>query len=331
MVDPTTGAHHENNSDMAYKAAVQAIETAGLAASDITLMILATGTPDYPLPPVVNLVQERLGLEQCATLELRSGGAGVVQAMEIARMYLEAGVHRHALVIGSEAISPVLVPVFLGQDPMSVRMRDRMPVYMFGDGAGAVVLQATDRDGGLRVGTTASIGGSRKPGIQSIGGGTHRPMHEQLAAKRLVDLRVDVVGAAEFTPVMATQAIEQTLLSSGVDVATIDLCLIPEGNVTWMLDALAESGLDMANWTSLDGKVIDSLSTMGAVGCAAVPLFLDAAWRSGRVIAGDRLMLVGVESTKWIYSGIVVDWTMPLPVEHADDDDEVADDRLAHA
>ncbi|MFH8366950.1 3-oxoacyl-ACP synthase III family protein [Streptomyces sp. NPDC018031] len=313
MIDPATGEHRENNSDMAYKAAVRALDAAGMEAGDIDLMILATGTPDYPLPPLVNFVQERLGVERCATLEIRSGGAGVVQALDIARMYLAAGVYRTALVIGSEAISPVLAPVFLGKRPESIRMRDRMPLYMFGDGAGAMVLRATDAPGGLLGGASACIGGGRKPGIHSVGGGTHAPIHEQLRAKRLVDLKVDVVGAGDFTPVMVTEAVHHTLERSGVGVDTVDLCLVPEGNVGWMLDSLREAGLDTAEWQALDGKIIDSLATMGAVGCAAVPLFLDDAWRDGRIKPGDRVMLIGVESTKWIYAGMVLDWTADVP------------------
>ncbi|ADI05717.1 3-oxoacyl-(acyl-carrier-protein) synthase 3 [Streptomyces bingchenggensis BCW-1] len=313
MIDPATGEHRENNSDMAYKAAVRALDSAGIEPGEIDLMILATGTPDYPLPPLVNFVQDRLGLERCATLEIRSGGAGVVQALDIARMYLAAGVHTTALVIGSEAISPVLAPIFLGKDPESIRMRDRMPLYMFGDGAGAMVLRAQDGPGGLRGAASACIGGGRKPGIHSVGGGTHAPIHEQLKAKRLVDLKVDVVGAGDFTPVMVTEAISGTLARAGLAVDTVDLCLVPEGNVGWMLDSLREAGLDTTEWKALDGKIIDSLSTMGAVGCAAVPLFLDDAWRSGRVKPGDRIMLVGVESTKWIYAGAVVDWTAEAP------------------
>jgi len=310
MVDPATGEHHENNSDMALKAARQALDTAGVQPAEVDLMILATGTPDYPLPPVVNLVQERLGLVRCATLEIRSGGAGVVQAMEIARRFLADGTYRTALVIGSEAISPVLVPIFLGKDPERIRMRDRMPVYMFGDGAGAVVLQASSEPGGLLAGSMKCIGGDRQPGIHSVGGGTHAPIHEQLRAKRLVDLRVDVVGAGDFTPQMVVEAIADTLASSRVDVDSVDLCLVPEGNVGWMLDSLAEQGLDTGAWKALDGKIIDSLSFMGAVGCAAVPLFLDDAWRKGQIKPGNRVMLVGVESTKWIYAGILVDWTV---------------------
>ncbi|GLY07022.1 3-oxoacyl-ACP synthase III family protein [Actinoplanes sp. NBRC 101535] len=311
IADPATGAQSENNSDMALKAAQRALESAGVDAAEIDLMILATGTPDYVLPPVVNLVQERLGLVRCATMELRSGGAGVVQAMEIARRFLADGTYRTALLIGSEAISPVLIPVFLGQDPARIRMRERIPVYMFGDGAGALVMRAGEGPGGVSAGATACIGGDRKPGIHAVGGGTHAPIAEQLKAKRLVDLRVDVVGAGDFTPQMVIEGIGATLAAAKVDVETVDLCLVPEGNVGWMRDSLTDQGLDQGAWKALDGKVIDSLPVMGAVGCAAVPLFLDDAWRSGRIRRGDRVMVVGVESTKWIYAGAVIDWTMP--------------------
>ncbi|CAN5629182.1 ketoacyl-ACP synthase III [soil metagenome] len=313
MIDPVTGAHRENNSDMAYKAAAAALDSAGVEAAEVDLMILATGTPDYHLPPVVNLVQDALGLERCATLELRSGGAGAVQGLDIARLYMEQGSYRTALVIGSEAISPVLAPVFLGKDPDSIRMRDRMPLYMFGDGAGAFLLRAVDGERGLLGGAMRAIGGGRKPGIHSVGGGTHAPIHEQMTARRLVDLRVDVVGAGDFTPVMVTEALSDTLDRTGVRADEIDLCLIPEGNVGWMLDSLREAGLLTPEWTAIEGKIFDNLAQTGAVGCAAVPLFLDDAWRNGTVKVGQRIMLIGVEATKWIYAGVVLDWTAPTP------------------
>lgn len=308
MIDPETGEHRESNSDMAYQATVRALDSCGVDPAEVDLLILSTGTPDYPLPPVVNMVQERLGLASCATLELRSGGAGVVQGLDIARMYLERGVYRTAVVIGSEAISPVLAPVYLGVDPERIRMRDRLPLYMFGDGAGAIVLRASAEPGGVLGVAMSAIGGNRKPGILSVGGGTHAPIHRQLAAKRLVELKVDVVGAGEFTPEMVTQAIAHTLTSCGVDVGGIDAAVVPEGNVGWLLDSLLDAGLDTPEWKALDGKIIDSLRTMGAIGSAAVPLFLDQAWRAGDIDAGQRVMLIGVESTKWIYAGAIIDW-----------------------
>ena len=311
QIDPETGEHRENNSDMALKAAKLALESAGIEASEVEVMILATGTPDYPLPAVVNMVQEALAVERCATLEIRSGGAGWVQGLDIARLYLEQGSYRTALVVGSESISPVLAPVFLGKTPDKIRVRDRLPVYMFGDGAAAAVVRASeDGDSGLMPGAMRAVGGRRKPGIHSVGGGTHAPLHEQQRAKKLVDLRVDVVGAGDFTPIMVTEALADAIGRSGVDAETIRHCLIPEGNVGWMLDSLREQGLMTPEWTAMEGKIFDNLAQTGACGCAAVPLFLDHARRTGRVKEGDRLLLIGVEATKWIYAGIIVDWTM---------------------
>ena len=152
QIDIETGEHNENNSDMSYKAAVAALESAEVEPGQVELIIQATGTPDYPLPAVVNQVQERLGIEKCATLEIRSGGAGWPQGVDIARFYLEQGSYETALVIGSESVSPVLAPIFLGKTPDQIRARDKMPVYMFGDGAAAAVLQAKEDEGGLMPG-----------------------------------------------------------------------------------------------------------------------------------------------------------------------------------
>jgi 3-oxoacyl-[acyl-carrier-protein] synthase-3 len=313
QIDPATGEHHENNSDMSYKAAQAALESAGVEAGEVELLIQATGTPDYQLPAVVNLVQERLDIEKCATLEIRSAGAGWPQGLDIARFYLEQGSYKTALVIGSESISPILAQVFLGKTPDRIRMRDRIPVFMFGDGAGAAVLQANDEEGGLMPGAMRAIGGSRKAGIHAVGGGTHAPLHEQIKASRVVDLRVDVVGAGDFTPYMVTEALADSLSRSGISADSVDHCLIPEGNVGWMLDSLREAGLLTPEWQAMEGKIFDNLANTGAVGCAAVPLFLDYGWRTGLVKPGERVLLIGVEATKWIYAGITCDWTAPTP------------------
>ncbi len=314
MIDPETGKHHENNADMAFKAVTIALETGGVEAGELELIIYSTGTPEYHLPASVNLLQEKLGLERCATMELRSGGAGGCQGLDIARMYLERGVFSTALVVGAEAISPVMAPVFLGRDPNKIRMRDRLPLYMFGDGAGAFLLRASEEDeGGIIGAAQCAMGGTRKAGIHSVGGGTHEPIADQVARKRLVDLQVDVVGAGDFTPKMVTDSLSDVLGSSKVDVATVDWCLIPEGNVGWMLDSLAEHGLLTPEWKALEGKIFDNLAMTGACGSAAVPLFLDHAWRTGMIQPGQRVVLIGVEATKWIYAGVVVDWTAAAP------------------
>jgi 3-oxoacyl-[acyl-carrier-protein] synthase-3 len=315
IVDPATGQHRVNNSEMAVAAAERGLKAAAVDPQDVELLVLSTASPDFLLPPLVTFVQESLGLERCATLELRSGCAGAVEALDIARLYLERGVYRTAVVIGSEAISPLLVPIFLDTDPDNIRMRDRMNPYNFGDGAGAVVLRATDDvDGGGIVGTAfASVGGFHKPGMQIIGAGTHAPIHEQLKAKHLVELKVDVVESGRFTPHVLTEALTEVLRVTGTRADEIDLCIIPEGNAGYIVEELKAADLLTPEWLALEGKIYENLTNVGATGSAAVPLALDDAWRKGRLNPGDKVMLLAIETSKWKYAGMVLDWTLAAP------------------
>jgi len=234
MVDLDTGDHLVNNSVMAAAAARDALANAGIDASEVDLLVLSTASPDYLLPPLVTFVQEALGLERCATMEVRSGCAGFVEALDVARMYIERGQYTTAVVIGSEAISPLLVPVFMGKDPDSIRMRDRMNPYNFGDGAGAVVVRASRNGHGIIGSAMACVGGKRKPAMQIIGAGTHEPVAQQLLAKRLVELKVDVVESGRFTPHVLTEALTEVLKATGTAAEDIDVCLIPEATrATW--------------------------------------------------------------------------------------------------
>ena len=87
-----------------------------------------------------------------------------------------------------------------------------------------------------------------------------------------------------------------------MEATSIDHCLIPEGNVGWMLDSLRDEGLFTPEWQAMEGKIFDNLAQTGACGCAAVPLFLDHAWKNGLIKPGERVLLIGVEATKWIYA-----------------------------
>ena len=313
IVDRATGAHRESNTDLAYKAAVQALQLAHVEPAEVELICLSTASPDFLLPPMVTMVQDRLGLRSCATLEVRSGCAGAVEAMDVARLYLERGQYKTAVVIGSETISPLLVPVFRNKGPDSIRMRDRLALYNFGDGAGAMVLRAFDEDKGGIIGSAiACVGGGRKPGMQIVGAGTNQPLHEQIArGARFAELKVDVVEAGRFTPHVITEALVEMLKRSGVSAESIDLCVIPEGNAGYMTDELKAAGLLTPEWVSLAPKIFENLALVGATGSAAGPLALDHAWKTGRVKAGQRVMLLAIETSKWKYAGTVFTWTAP--------------------
>jgi 3-oxoacyl-[acyl-carrier-protein] synthase III len=320
IADIDTGEQSESNSDMAQKAIEEALELAGLEAGDVDLLVVSTASPEYHLPPTATLIQEKLGLPRLATTDIRSGCAGAVEALDLARLYLERGDYKTAVVVGVEAVSPLIVPVFRGKEPRKVRMRDKLAVYAFGDGAGAMVLQASD--GGEGVHGSAAIGamgGDHAIGMQVVGGGTHAPIHKQLEAKNLVELKVDVVESGKFTPHVLTEGLRQTLERSGIDAAAVDMCVIPEGNATYMTDELREAGLLTPEWTELEPKIFENLSMVGATGSAAVPLALDYGWKTGAIKQGDMLMLLAIETSRWKYAGWVFPWTAdPVPAGRTD-------------
>ena len=310
-VDPETGAHRESNSGMAAKAALQALELGGVDVDEVELIVVSTASPEYHLPATATFVQEKLGLRSCAAVDIRSGCAGAVEALDFARLHLERGDYETALVIGSETISPLSVPVYLGKDPDRVRMRDRLGIYNFGDGAGAMLLRAYDDEDGGFVGASAlaCVGGEKKPGMQVIGGATHAPISEQLAAKQLIELRVDVVESGRYTPVVLTEGLKDTLARSQTSADEIDHCVIPEGNATYMTDELREAGLLTPEWLALEPKIFENLALVGATGSAAVPLALDYGWKSGAIRKGELVMLLAIETSKWKYGGVVFRWT----------------------
>ncbi|MEU4246724.1 3-oxoacyl-ACP synthase III family protein [Amycolatopsis sp. NPDC026612] len=312
IIDPATGEHRDSNSGLAHRAVCQALERAGVDAADVDLVVTATASPDYLLPPMATFLADRLGLRECATLEVRSGCAGFVEALDVARLYLERGLKRTAVVVGSETISPLLVPLFVGKDPQRIRMRDRMNPYNFGDGAGAVVLTAGQpgEAGGISGSALACVGGGRAPGMQLFGaGGTHAPLHQQLAAKLPQELRVDLVESGKHTPHVIAEGLRATLAAGGVAAEAVDLCVLPEGNAGYLTGELAAAGALTPEWLAVQPKIFENLALVGATGSAAVPLALDHAWVTGAVARDDVVALLAIETSKWKYGGTVLKWT----------------------
>ena len=182
-----------------------------------------------------------------------------------------------------------------------------------------MLVRAADggRGRGVLGSAVACVGGGRKPGMQIVGYGTHAPVHRQLTARRPVDLRIDVVESARFTPAVISEALAELLPRCGVSASDVDACILPEGNAGYLADELDSAGADVANWLPLAGRVLENLAVAGATGSAAVPLALDDAWTSGRIQPGDLVMLLAIETSKWKYAGTVLEWTAPTPVPAA--------------
>lgn len=314
IIDPATGEHTIANSEMAHRAARQALERAGVEPSEVELIVCASGSPDYLLPPMSMQVQGALGLERCAVTDIRSGCNGFIEGLDLARLYIERGQYRTAVVIGSEAISPILVPVFRGKEPRKIRMRDRMNPYNFGDGAAAVVVQAAEPGSpGLGTSAVCAMGGLRRPGMQIHGGGTATPLHEQAQAKRLIDFQVDVVESGRFSPHVIIDGVTATLEAAGMGPDDVDVVVIPEGNAGYITDELEEAGLLTPLWKAVEPKVEENLSLVGATGSAAVPIAVNHLAETGVISQGRTVMLLAVETSKWAYGGVVTPWTAAAP------------------
>lgn len=315
LVDPNTGEHHSSTSAMATAAARQALSRADIKPDDVDLLVMSTASPEYPLPASATYVQEELGLEQCAVVELRAGCVGAVQAFDLARRYLGAGDYRTALVIGAESISPALAPLFLGQDPERIRMRDRLALYTFGDGAGAAILRAVDRStvDGDGVFATGCLGATRKPGMRILGGGTDAPAHVQKERRRLIDLQLDIRATAEVGPRVFTEGLTDMLTRSGLSLSEIDACVLPEGNAEYFSREMEDAGLTSEDFDLLQSRIVENLADVAATGSAAVPLALNDAWEKGRVSPGDRVMLLAIEASRFLYAGLTLTWEAPFP------------------
>ncbi|MGW0991811.1 3-oxoacyl-ACP synthase III family protein [Streptomyces sp. NPDC002523] len=315
MIDPVTGKHVINNSRMAERASRQALERAGVEPGEVDLIVVCTATPEYTLPNVATTLQHYLGLESVAAIEIRGACAGWVQALDLARRQLADGTARTALVVGSEAVSPLMAPLFLDKDPARVRMRDRLTLYTFGDGAGAVVLRAEPAGASVEESTfvNACVGGLRKPGMEIIGGGTDVSQAEQLRRRQLIQMKIDVPGTSTFGPQVFVRAIQEMARGEGRALGEFDAIVLPEGNADYFAGEYQAAGLSAEDNQALTGRIVENLADVGATGSAAVPLSLDAGWTSGRIRPGDRIVLLGIEASRYVYTGLSVTWRAPLP------------------
>ena len=254
-------------SDLAVEASRQALASAGIDASQIDLIILATSTPDMVFPSTACIVQRKLGIQGCAAFDVQAVCSGFVYALTIADSMIRTGAARKALVIGAEVFSRIL------------DFTDRTTCVLFGDGAGAVVLEASDTPGLLATelhadGRYADI--LCTPGAMSGGQVMGLPflkMDGQAVFKLAVGVLEDVARSV--------------LDKAGRTEADIDWLIPHQANIRIMHGTAKKLKL------SLD-KLIVTVDEHGNTSAASIPLALDVAVRTGSIKRGDTVMLEGV-------------------------------------
>jgi 3-oxoacyl-[acyl-carrier-protein] synthase III len=260
-------ADEQGCSDLAVEAARQALSAANLAAQDIDLIVVATSTPDMVFPSVATMVQHKLGASGCPAFDVQAVCSGFVYALTVADAMIQTGSARRALVIGAEVFSRIL------------DFKDRTTCVLFGDGAGAVILEASDTPGILA--TDLHADGKYKdilcvPGHVNRGGILGDPV-----------LKMD--GQAVFK--LAVGVLESTarasLAKANLTDADIDWLIPHQANIRIMQSTAKKLKL------SLD-KVVVTVDQHGNTSAASIPLALDTAVRDGRIQRGQTLMLEGV-------------------------------------
>ena len=263
-------ASGEACSDLAVQAGRRALAAAGLAASDLDLILVATCTGDYPLPATACLVQHQLGATKAAACDLSAACCGFVYALSVADAYVRTGM-RHVLVIGSEVMSAI------------TDWSDRNTCILFGDGAGAAVVSASEGERGI-LSTHLRSDGSLCELITVPAGGSRTPLSEQVVADRTHFIKMK--GNETFKVAVRTleEIARETLAANQLQVEDLDLYVPHQANMRILKAVMERLGLPLE-------KVMLNLEQYGNTSAASIPIALDEAVRAGRVRDGSLVML----------------------------------------
>jgi len=261
-------ADGETTGDLAYHAAVRAMEAAGVDASELELIVLGTTTPDLVFPSTACLLQHRLGANGCPAFDVNAACSGFIYALSVADKFIRSGAVKTALVVGAETLTRML------------DWNDRSTCVLFGDGAGAVVLKADSESGILSTHLHAD-GGKKELLWNPVGVSVGFKPGEHNAGVKVLMTGNEVFKHA----VKALDAVvEETLEANGLDRHEIDWLIPHQANLR-IIEATAKR-LEMP----MD-RVVVTVDRHGNTSSGSVPLALDEAVRSGRIERGQLVLL----------------------------------------
>ncbi|MGQ9627711.1 MAG: beta-ketoacyl-ACP synthase III [Anaerolineae bacterium] len=282
----------ETTATLSTKAARQALRVAELSPSQVDLIIVATTTPDYLFPSTACLVQNALGATNAAAFDLSAACSGFIYALSVASNLISSGAYKHVLVIGADVMSCV------------VDWEDRSTCVLFGDGAGAVLLSASEAPGGV----LSSILGADGSGSDLLiipGGGSRHPASLETVNQRLHYIRMDGHQIFRFAIQVMQEATRQAIEMAGIPLEDVELLIPHQANIRIIQSAAKGIKLPME-------KIFTNLEHYGNTSAASIPIALCEAIEAGFVKSEDHLVLVGF-GAGLTWGAAVIQWGVPLP------------------
>ncbi len=262
----------EATSDLAYHAAIRALAAANLDAADLDMVLVATVTPDMFFPSTACILQDRLQSRRAAAMDISAACSGFVYGLAVADGLLRLGTMRTLLLVGAETLTKI------------VNWRDRNTCVLFGDGAGAVVLKASEGDRGI-LSTHLFSDGAKGPQLMMPGGGSRHPVSQQLVDEGLAAIQMSNGNEVFKVAVRAMEDAALTALKHNhLDVGDVDLLVPHQANLR-IINAVGQRlGL-------CADRMCVNIQKYGNTSAASIPLALDEAVQEGRVKPGDLLLL----------------------------------------
>jgi 3-oxoacyl-[acyl-carrier-protein] synthase-3 len=261
----------KGNADMAYHAATRALEDAGLAAKDLDAIIMGTVTPDYPFPSSACVLEDMLGARNAFSFDVNAACSGFLNALSVADSFVRGGRIQNALVVGSDVLSRLL------------NWHDRTTCILFGDGAGAVVLEASENGRGI-LSAKLRTDGSYVKTLYVPAGGSLKPAKPETVRNN--EHTITMNGKEVFK--VAVRSMEeisrQVLDEAGVSIDQVSLVIPHQANRRIIVALADRLGIAM-------DRVVVNVEKYGNTSAASIPVALDEAKRQGRIQKGDIVLL----------------------------------------
>jgi len=285
VIDPENAT-----SDLAVAAAQKALDRAGIEPSQVDLIIVATVTPDMMFPSTACLVQERLGAKRAAAFDLEAACSGFIYALATGAQFIQSGFYDTVLVIGAETLSKI------------TDWSDRSTAVLFGDGAGAVVLRPVPADRGGILSVHLEADGAGADLIQQPAGGSRLPASNETVAARLHFLQMNGREVYKFAVKAMGDAAAAAVKKAGLTFGDIDLYVPHQANYRIIEASARRFSLPM-------DRVVVNIEHYGNTSAASIPIALDESFRSGRIKAGDNVLMVAFGGGL-TWAAAVVQWTL---------------------